>query len=58
MREVPRKGQYLKSSLMRRFGPKQNIVELRNILAGDCPKVIANKTADFCGVVFPDLRPK
>ena len=45
----PRKGQYLKSSLMRRFGPDQNMVALRLILAADCPKVIANKTADLCG---------
>jgi hypothetical protein len=42
---------------MRRFGPDQNVVELRLILAADCPKLIANKTADMCDVVYPDLRP-
>jgi hypothetical protein len=52
--KCPRKGQYLKSSLMRRFGPDQNMVELRLILAADCPKVIANKTTDLCGVYYPD----
>ena len=56
--KCPRKGQYLKSSLMRRFGPDQNMVELRLILAGACPKVIANKITDLCGVIYPDLRPK
>jgi hypothetical protein len=56
--KCPRKGQYLKSSLIRRFGADQNIVELRLILAADCPKVVAGKTADLCGAIYPDLRPK
>jgi len=49
-----RKGQYLKSSLMRRFRPDQDIVDLRLILAADCPKVIANRATDLCGVYYPD----
>jgi hypothetical protein len=49
-----RKGQYLKSSLMRRFGPDQNILDLLQILAADCPKVIANRATDLCGVIYPD----
>jgi len=44
-----RKGQYLKSSLIRRFRPDQDIVDLRLILAADCPKVIANRATDLCG---------
>jgi hypothetical protein len=32
--------------------PDQNIVELRLILAADCPKVIANKITDLCGVIY------
>ena len=52
--KCPRKGQYLKSSLMRRFGPDQNMVELRLILAADCPKIAANQMMDLCGVIYPD----
>ena len=38
---------------MRRFGPDQNMVELRLILAVDCPKIVAgNKYADMCGVIY------
>ena len=53
--KCPRKGQYLKSSLMQRFGPDQNMVDLRLILAADCPKVVANKFGDLCGVIYQDL---
>ena len=56
--KCPRKGQYLKSSLIRYFGPDQNMVDLRLVLAADCPKAIANKITDLCGVVYPDLRSK
>jgi hypothetical protein len=49
-----RKGQYLKSSLMRRFGPDQDIVDLRLILAADCPKVIANRATHLCSACYPD----
>jgi hypothetical protein len=53
--KCPCKGQYLKSSLMRRFGADQTMVDLRKILAGDCPKVVADKFTDLCGVIYPDL---
>ena len=33
------------------------MVDLRLILAADCPKAI-NKATDLCGVIYPDLRPK
>ena len=36
-----RKGQYLKSSLMRRFGPDQDIVDLRMELDASCPRFAA-----------------
>ena len=48
-----RKGQHLKSSLMHRFGRDQNMVDLRLLLATDCPKVVANKITDLCGVIYP-----
>jgi hypothetical protein len=34
------------------------LIALRLILAADCPKAIANKITDLCGVIYPDLRPK
>jgi hypothetical protein len=57
-RKCPRKGQYRKATLIERYGPEQNMVALRLIRAGDCPKVVANKITDLCGVIYPDLRPK
>ena len=42
---MPRKGQYLTSSLMRRFRPDQNMVGLLLILAADCPKIVASNAA-------------
>ena len=40
---------------LRRFGRDQNMVDLRLILAADCPKVVANKFGDLCGAIYPDL---
>jgi hypothetical protein len=51
-RKCPRKGQYRKATLLDRYGADQNTVELRLILAADCPKVIANKITDLCGVIY------
>jgi len=31
------------------------MVDLRLILAADCPKVVANKFGDLCGVIYQDL---
>jgi hypothetical protein len=56
--KCPRKGQYRKSTLIERYGPDQNMVDLRLMLAADCPKGIANRSTDHCDVVYPDLRPK
>ena len=53
-RKCPRRGQYRKATLLERYGPNQNTVELRSILVADCPKVIANRATDLCGVVYPD----
>lgn len=49
-----RRGQYRKATLIERYGSDANMVELRLILAADCPKVIANKIMDLCGVYYPD----
>ena len=47
-----RRGQYRKATLLEGFGPDQNMVALRLILAADCPKVIANRVMDLCGVIY------
>jgi hypothetical protein len=49
-----RRGQHRKAVLLERFGPDQNMVALRLILAADYPKVIANRVMDLCGVIYPD----
>ena len=56
--KCPRTGQYRKATLIERYGPDQNMVDLRLILAADCPKAVANKLADFCGVIYADMLPK
>jgi hypothetical protein len=35
-------------------GPDANLVDLRLKLAADCPRVIADKPVDRCGVMYPD----
>ena len=49
-----RSGQYRKAALIERFGPDQNMVNLRLELAAGCPKIVANKFMDLCGVIYPD----
>jgi hypothetical protein len=36
-----RRGQYRKSTLIERYGPDKNMVDLRLELAADCPKIAA-----------------
>ena len=50
--------QYRKATLIERYGPDQNMVDLRLILAADCPKAVANELADFCGVIYADMLPE
>ena len=49
-----RRGQYRKATLLERYGPEQNMVDLRLVLAADCPKVAGRKIMDLCGVIYPD----
>jgi hypothetical protein len=49
-----RRGQYRKSTLIERYGPDKNMVDLRLELAAGCPKIAANKIMDLCGVYYPD----
>jgi hypothetical protein len=46
---------YTKSTLFERFGAEANLVDLRLILAHDCPKIGAGKAMDLCGMVHPEL---
>ena len=49
-----RRGQYRKATLIARYGPDKNMVDLRLELAAGCPKIEANKVMDLCGVYYPD----
>jgi hypothetical protein len=49
-----RRGQYRKATLIERYGTGANLVDLRLELAADCPRVIADKPVDRCGVIYPD----
>jgi hypothetical protein len=49
-----RRGQYRKATLIERYGPDKNMVDLRLELAAGCPKVAAGKIKDLCGVYYPD----
>jgi hypothetical protein len=40
--------------LIERYGPDQNMVDLRLILAKGCPADRGNKVMDLCGVIYPD----
>ena len=55
--KCPRKGHYRKSMLIERDGADANMIELRKIITADCPKIVANKIPDLCGVIYPGLRP-
>jgi hypothetical protein len=49
-----RRGQYRKATLIERYGPDKNMVDLRLELAVGCPKIAAGKIMDLCGVYYPD----
>ena len=39
------------------LGPAMRMPELRQIVAGDCPRMVAGQQDDPCGVYFPFLQP-
>jgi hypothetical protein len=43
-----------KPTLIQRYGPDKNMVDLRLELAEGCPKIAANQSIDLCGVSYPD----
>ena len=54
LHEMRARGQYRKATLIERYGPDQNMVDLRLILAAGCPKIEAGRVMDLCGVYYPD----
>jgi hypothetical protein len=46
-RKCPRKGQYRKSTLIERYGADANMINVRLVMAADCPKVIATRSPTF-----------
>jgi hypothetical protein len=44
--------------LIERLGADMRLPELRYILASDCPRVIADRVYDRCGIHYPQLRPE
>ncbi len=57
-RKCPRGGNYRKTTLVELYGPDANLIDLRLVLAADCPRVVIDKNTDHCGIFYPDLRPK
>jgi hypothetical protein len=51
----PRKGQYRKAALMRRFGKYMTLPDLRTLIA-QCEH--ESKVGEACGVYYVDLKPK
>ena len=41
--------------LVAEHGPAPSLTALRCILAGDCPRMIAQEIHDVCGIHFPEL---
>jgi hypothetical protein len=50
-----RAGQYRKASLIERYGPDKDITNQRLKVAADCPRLIANRILDLCGIYYPDF---
>jgi hypothetical protein len=50
-----RRGRLRTARLMVEHGPELPIPALRQIVAGDCPRMRAERLHDVCGVHFPGL---
>ena len=51
----PRRGRLSIARLLAEHGPALPGPELRRIIAHDCPRMIAGKIPDVCGVHFPQM---
>jgi hypothetical protein len=52
-----RRGRLRVARLIEQYGADMRLPELRYILAADCPRVVADKVYDRCGVHYPQLWP-
>jgi len=50
-----RRGRLHTIQLLSELNPDLRIPELREIVAGDCPRMVAGKINDLCGVYFPGV---
>jgi hypothetical protein len=50
-----RRGRLHTHRLIAEHGPDVPIPELRRLIAADCPRMIAGRMHDVCGVRFPGL---
>ena len=50
-----RGGRLTTSRLAMALGANMPIPELRQIIAGDCPRMVAGRMHDVCGLHFPGL---
>jgi hypothetical protein len=57
-RRCERSGRLSVTRLIERHGTDKRLPELRYILAGDCPHVVADRIYDRCGIHYPQLRPE
>ncbi len=56
-RRCERRGRLRMARLIEQYGADMRLPELRYILAADCPRVVADRVYDRCGVHYPQLRP-
>jgi hypothetical protein len=50
-----RRGRLSIARLLAEHGPELPGTELRRIIAADCPRMIAGKIPDVCGIDFPQI---
>jgi hypothetical protein len=56
-RRCERRGRLSVTRLIEQHGDMR-LPELRLILPGDCPRVVADRIYDRCGIYYPQLRPE
>jgi hypothetical protein len=53
-----RRGRLRVTKLIKQHGADMGLPELRHIIAGDCPRVVAASIREQCGAYYPQLRPE
>jgi hypothetical protein len=54
-RHCDRRGRFNIARLIEAHGPDARMPDLKDVLAGNCPKLHSQVASDRCGVHFPDL---